>query len=219
MSDIQMMKIINQEIRNKWKFIVIIGIVFAFIFIISRNIEGKFVIQSGDVVITRIISCKNKNDNFDYLNYDKYIMSTTNMMNFYKYSKNKIDYNKLLIGWEIKSDLQKEDWLRKHFKVFYFGNGKLEIQLRIMHYEPKDIKYIKENGNYILDNLTDYINKLDLNNNFIIEQSFVSMPQELTIPRNRILLKYGIIGFFLGEILTLVLIILNGVRKNHGRSI
>lgn len=219
MSDIQMMKIINQEIRNKWKFIVIIGIVFAFIFIISRNIEGKFVIQSGDVVITRIISCKNKNDNFDYLNYDKYIMSTTNIMNFYKYSKNKIDYNKLLIGWEIKSDLQKEDWLRKHFKVFYFGNGKLEIQLRIMHSEPKDIKYIKENGNYILDNLTDYINKLDSNNSFIIEQSFVSMPQELTIPRNRILLKYGIIGFFLGEFLTLVLIILNGVRKNHGRSI
>ena len=141
------------------------------------------------------------------------------MQKINKYSKNKIDYNKLVIGWEIKSDLQKEDWLQKHFKVFYFGNGKLEIQLRIMHSEPKDIKYIKENGNYILDNLTDYINKLDSNNSFIIEQSFVSMPQELTIPRNRILLKYGIIGFFLGEFLTLVLIILNGVRKNHGRSI
>lgn len=29
MTDIQMMRVINEEIRNKWKFIVLVGITFA----------------------------------------------------------------------------------------------------------------------------------------------------------------------------------------------
>ena len=217
MTDIQMKRVINEEIRNKWKFIVLVGIAFACLFMIGRNLEGNFVIQSGDIIVTKILTNENKKDKMDYLKYNEYITATTNIMNFYKQTEKQIDYEKLSPGWGRKSDFQKDEWLRKHFKVFYFGNGKLEIQFKIMQSEPKNLNYIKERGGYILDSWINYINHLDAENHFKIERSFISMPQEVTVSKNRILFKYGLIGFFMGEILALLFIALNGVRKNYGR--
>ena len=219
MTDIQMRRVINEEIRNKWKFIVLVGITFACLFMIGRNLEGNFVIQSGDIIVTKILTNENKKDKIDYLKYNEYITATTNIMNFYKQTEKQIDYEKLSPGWGRKSDFQKDEWLRKHFKVFYFGNGKLEIQFKIMQSEPKNLNYIKERGGYILDSWINYINHLDAENHFKIERSFISMPQEVTVSKNRILFKYGLIGFFMGEILALLFIALNGVRKNYGRVI
>lgn len=38
---------------------------------IGRNLEGNFVIQSGDIIVTTILTNENKKDKMDYLKYNE----------------------------------------------------------------------------------------------------------------------------------------------------
>lgn len=183
-----------------------------------KNNFSTFTVVDGDFIVSSIIESGNYQDKKDFLKYNEYLTSTTNIMSFYNQTKTQINYEKLCLGWQSKSDFQKEDWLKKHLKVFYFGDGKIELGLRIMASEPKNIRYLEDNGSSVIDAWVKYINSIESNNQFSIEKTYISMPKEVPVEKNKILMKYGVIGFFLGLILGFLIFLLQGIKKSYGRE-
>ena len=111
-----------------------------------KNSFSTFAVVDGDFIVSSIIESPNYQDRKDFLKYNEYLTSTTNIMNLYNQTKTHINYEKLCLGWKSKSDFQKETWLKKHLKVSYFGDGKIGLELRIMASELKDTRYLEDNG-------------------------------------------------------------------------
>lgn len=218
MDDLCISHIVRIVLKKRWIPIILIGVLCAGSLVAWKNNFSTFTVVDGDFIVSSIIESGNYQDKKDFLKYNEYLTSTTNIMSFYNQTKTQINYEKLCLGWQSKSDFQKEDWLKKHLKVFYFGDGKIELGLRIMASEPKNIRYLEDNGSSVIDAWVKYINSIESNNQFSIEKTYISMPKEVPVEKNKILMKYGVIGFFLGLILGFLIFLLQGIKKSYGRE-
>ena len=218
MTDLCISHIVRVVLKKRFAYIILIGVLFAGSFVVWKNSFSTFTVVDGDFIVSSIIESPKYQDRQDFLKYDKYLTSTTSIMNFYAQTGEQINYEKLCSGWQSKSDFQKEDWLKKHFKAFYFGDGKMELQLRIMASEPKDISYLKDNGSNIINAWIKYINEIDSNKQFSIKENYSSTTKQVPVAKSKILMKYGVIGFVLGLLSAFLIFILNGIRKSYGRE-
>ena len=199
--------------QKRWLIMLILGVCSSIVFCAYKNFTGNFVIQSVDVLLGLQIQLTNYADRRDKLKYNDLNTSETILYDFYIVSKNEFDYNEILPGWKNKSDLEKIKWLKKHLKVNDYGAGSLEFRFDILKSEPKNLSYLKENGEKFLSSYINFLQNKELIGNYSITNKMASYPEYEVINKNGIFIKYGIIGFILGITLTYTIFFIKEICK------
>lgn len=213
MNDAGMMKVAQNTIKHYWVKILLIGILFAIVFCGYKEYKGNYVIQSGDILIGRQVQLINYVDRQDHIKFDQLNSSGTILYEFYKHNQNEFDYDKMIPGWNTKSDYQKIEWLKKHIIVKDYGAGNLEFRFDFMKSEPKNLTYLKINGGKYLDSYLGFLKEKNLIQAFVVKEQMDVFPHSEVTNKRNVLLKYGIIGFILGSILSATILFVREIYK------
>lgn len=213
MTDYDTITMARKVLQKRWLAMLIFGICCSFIFCAYKNLKGNFVIQSGDVLLGQQIQLSNYVDRKDNLKYDHLASSETLLYDFYKASQNKFDYNKMLPGWSSKSDLQKIEWLKKHVKINDYGAGNIEFRFDILKSETKNLPYLRENGEQLLDNYVEFLQDKKLIGDYSVKNKMAVYPDSEVVNKKGILFKYGFIGFILGIVLSYTIFFIRELCK------
>lgn len=212
MSDYDAIKKCQNMIKKKWKIIIIMGVIFAVVFCGYKEFKGDYIVQSDDILVGRQIQVTSYPDRQDRIQFDKLNSSETLLYDFYINSSQSFDYEKIAPGWNKKSDFQKIEWLKKHIIVKDYGAGNLEFRLYLLKTEPKNLEYMKDNGEKYIDYYMEFLKDREILGNYIVNNKMAVFPQSTVIDKNGILVKYGIIGFTLGCLLAFTIFFIKELR-------
>lgn len=129
---------------------------------------------------------------------------------FLKLSQNEFDYEKFCKGWNKKKTAEKLQWLNQHVTTNYMGAGIYEFVFAFSAHDAKDSDYIIENGERYLAAYVEYAKDVS---SIIIDSSNAQEIDKFSLyePKNNvnktdIIIKYAIIGAFLGILVGIVLV-------------
>ena len=214
--------LIKNTIFTKITTILLCGILCAGLLVAEKAFFTKFSIQvGGEVMAEYIFSVANPVDKPDpkkKLNYPWMMHSNPNLARFIKIMEGrKFDFSKLEPNWNKLSDLEKMNWLKRHISVQYLqgNNGKIRFYLR--QREVLDLAYLKKNCQVLLDAFiqaaAESCRKVNPNASIKVSGKHFAFPKEIPLSRNDILLKYGLIGFILGCLLRILIVLVPVLRK------
>lgn len=170
---------------------------------------------SDDILIGKTLKLTDYRDSYDVLQYNKYLKSPSFLGSFIEETEEKFDYNKLAPGWNKKTNLQKVSWIDKHIIVSYYGAGRIEIQLSIKQSEPMDLNYVSSHGEHFLDSFIYFADKKDALGPYTVITSVDLIPEKNITSNNKVVIKYGIIGFVLGVVGMTTIILVCSMRKGN----
>lgn len=183
----------------------------------TRN--SYITMPTGDIMIAKTLKLEDYKDRKDILKYDDYLRSPAFLSGYIEDTKEQYEYDKLVPGWSTKTNWAKLDWLSKHLVVSYYGAGRMEIRLHIKQSEPMNLEYVEENGARYLDSFIAFINSKDPLGEYEVINDVLLVPEGKVVSENKVVLKYGIIGFFLGGVgIITILLVWNMYRENYGKN-
>lgn len=207
-------------LRKRFSLILIIGIIVSCLFMgVKYFSKSSYTLApSDDILIGKTLRIDDYKDRYDELHYDRYLQSPSFLKSFVDATKDRYNYNKIAPGWNKKTISQKIEWLNKHIIVSYYGAGRMEIQLSIKRSDPVDLAYIEENGSQYIDSFIDFANLSDPFGDYTVVSSIDYIPQEQVISSNKVIIKYGAIGFVLGVVgMATVILVWNMGKCYHGK--
>ncbi len=207
-------------LRKRWSLLVVAGIIFSCLFMGVKyfNKNTYVLAPSDDTLIGKTLRLNDYKDSYDTLHYDRYLKSSSFLGRFIEETEEKYDYNKLAPGWNQKTNLQKISWIDKHIIVSYYGAGRIEIQLSIKQSEPIDLNYVSSHGEHFLDYFIYFADKKDALGSYTVITSVDLIPEKNVTSNNKVVLKYGIIGFVLGVVgMTTIILVCNMRKGNDGK--
>lgn len=211
-NDNDVMTVMRNTIKKRWLIIFIMGIIFAVGFCGYKEFRGNYVVQSGDILIGRQVQLIGYPDRQDSIKFKDLNTSGTILYDFYMESKDQFDYEKMIPGWSGKSDYQKVEWLKKHIKLSDYGGGNLELRFDLMRTDPKNLNYLKENGERYTDSYLEFLKTKNIIGEYKINGQMAVFPTCENIDKKGVLVKYGIIGFILGSIFMFTILLIKELR-------
>lgn len=218
------LELLKKTFIKKIGIILLVGILCSLALMFEKNRSSDFMVESGAFCITcltKILDTEDMNPNFEF-NYGKLIETNTNMNDFLEVTEgnNKFDYNKIYGNWRTISGIKKVDWLRDHFRTYTAHNGGAwEFSFFINENEPKDVAYLDENASAFMRTFIDQSEKtiklVRPNAKIEILKETIISPENKVLPKKRILIKYGIIGFVLGVIIATMMFFVKTLGKNR----
>lgn len=218
------LELLKRTFIEKISIILFVGILCSMALVFEKNRSSDFMVESGDFCITcltKITDSDDMNPNFEF-NYGKIIETNTNMNDFLEVteSNNKFDYNKIYGNWRTISGIKKAKWLRDHFKTFTAHNGGAwEFSFLVKENEPKDVAYLNKNASEFMRTFIDQSEKtiklVRPNAKIEILKETIISPENKVLPKKRILIKYGIIGFVLGVIIATMVFFVKTLGKSR----
>ena len=218
------LELLKRTIIEKIGVILLVGVLCSLALVFEKNMSSDFMVETGDFCIsclTKITDSDDMNPNFEF-DYGKIIETDTNMNDFLEVteSNNRFDYNKIYGNWRTISGIKKAKWLRGHFKTFTAHNGGVwEFSFLIKENEPKDIAYLDENASEFMRTFIVQSEKtiklVRPNAKIEILKETIISPENKVLPKKRLLIKYGIIGFVLGVIIASMVFFVRTLGKNR----
>lgn len=212
---------------KKWWLILLTGIIISAGLVYEKAVATNYVIKSGDVWFTKIISIENFQllthyDEVEKFKYPSYMKNYRSINTFINDTEVAFDYEKFCLNWDKKSKLQKFKWVQDHFIINDFGGGIYELCFVLGNNEPKELDYVLQNGSRYLEKYYSFsktdLAKLDNDIRFKEISDFKVLPQEEKKDKYDVIKKYAIIGFILGILGATLGIMINCLRKvNVGR--
>ena len=193
------------------------SLLFSLGLVAEKTISGNFQLHSGRVLVSSIV----KIENYEYL-FDnseasrpfnfKEAMKTNYWLNrFLEETENKYDYSKLFKGWDTKSKDEKLQFLSSVMEVRSYEHGIYELRLCLEDDIPQNTEYLRQAAPRYVDDFVVYFEKMS---KLVNPQTAVSVigrdevfPVQKAVNKITILTKYGIIGFILGAVLSMVVVI------------
>lgn len=193
--------------------IIVVGIVCSIALVCEKSFTTDFVVESGDLIQTKIIKVNDPNDSplsDKSVDYRGIMYTNYNLDSLINDQKNSFRFDNLNLEWEKLSKIEKLDFLRKVIVIHDSRNGIYEIVLRISKDTPKNVDYLNANGqnfiNAFVDVSNNTINGLRPGTQIEILSQDSAEPEYKPLPQAAILVKYGIVGFILGEILSFLVV-------------
>lgn len=184
-------------IMKKWYILLLCGIICSATLMIEKYYTTNFITKSGDYLFGYSLKIDDAQNN-NPLRYSSYVKDPLNRKIFLDKSTRLFDYTKFDIQWNNKTFNQKCAWLDLHVKVHEYGNGYYSLLFILNSNDPKDEEYVEKNGKRYIDEYFLYINSIRPED--ILQKSDYTeiKPVIHQISKASVLIKYGIIGFFLG---------------------
>lgn len=203
--------------------IMLAGIFCAAALVFEKNSSTDFVTQSGSFLIselTKITDDKNKPPT-SRIDYNRIIHTNSNLQRFLNETEKnkKFDYKKITGKWDTLSGVKKLEWLRGHVRTSYSQGGVLEFNFLIDENEPKDVDYLKKNASAFMKAYVAQsertIKSIQPKEKIRIIDETIVLPETKALPKEQILVKYGIIGFILGALVTTMAFFVLALGKNR----
>lgn len=130
---------------------------------------------------------------------------------------NHVEMQKLYPKWTDLAQSQKFKWLTGHFRVNWIGPGMYELIFQMKKNEAKDADYIKANHENLIGEYEDYFKEsagiVTNDTSLTIVKNF-ELIEEASIPTApQVEKKYGVIGFVLGALVGVVIVMVWDARK------
>ena len=190
--------------------ILFVGILCAAALVFEKNSSTDFVTQSGSFLIselTKITDDKNKPPT-SRIDYNRIIHTNSNLQRFLNATEKnkKFDYHRINSNWNTLSGVKKLDWMRGHVRTSYYQGGVLEFNFFIDENEAKDVDYLKKNASAFMKAYVAQsektIKSIQPKEKIRIIDETIVLPETKALPKEQILVKYGIIGFILGALVS-----------------
>ena len=215
--------LIKNTIMNKITTILLCGILCAGLLVIEKVFFTKFSIQVGGPVtgeyIVSVVDAKDRSNPKKQLNYPAVMHSDANLADFIKLLEKErhFEFVKLNPNWVRLTDVQKRQWLRQHVRIQNYQGNNFRIVYNLNQREVYDLAFLQKNSSVFMDSFIQQTNRTvkkikpgtDIK---VVKQNF-SYPKELPLNRNDVLIKYGIIGFVLGSLFSMLLVLVPVLRK------
>ena len=216
-------ELIKNTVAAKITTILLCGILCAGLLVVEKAFFTKFTIQAGGPVsgeyIVSVFDTKDRSNPKKQLNYPALMHSDANLTDFIKLleKEGQFEFVKLNPNWTRLTDVQKKQWLRQHLRIQnYQGNN-----FRIVYYLPQrevyNLAFLKKNSSIFMDSFMEQTNrtvkKIKPEADIKVVSRNYSYPKELPLNRTDILIKYGITGFLLGSLFSMLLILVPVLRK------
>lgn len=217
------LELLKKTFIKKIEIILLVGILCSLALMFEKNRSSDFMVESGDFCITcltKITDTEDMNPNFEF-NYGQIVGTNSNMYDFLEVTEgnNKFDYNKLYGNWKTLAGLKKADWLREHFRTYNAHGGSWEFAFWVKENEPKDVAYLNKNASEFMRTFIEQSEKtiklVRPNAKIEILKETIISPENKVLPKKRILIKYGIIGFVLGVIIASMVFFVKTLGKNR----
>lgn len=215
--------LIKNTILTKITTILLCGILCAGLLVAEKAFFTKFAIQVGGPVtgeyIVSVVDAKDRSNPKKQLNYPAVMHSDANLTDFIKLMEKErhFEFAKLNPNWTRLTDGQKIQWLRQHVRIQNYQGNNFRIVYFLPQREVYDVAFLQKNSSIFMDSFMEQTNrtvkKIKPGAGIKVVSHKFSYPKELPLNRNDILIKYGIIGFVLGSLFSMLLILVPVLRK------
>lgn len=210
-------------IIKKWYVILLCAVIAAAGLYIEKSRVSPVVPQSGDMTYVRVVKFTNvpvsvTNQTTTEIDLTQIAGSWTNLADFIEDLDADYDMKKVNTQWETLPSSQKLTWMNDHFKIQKIGPGMYELALQFAKKDPKDADYLEDNHVKLLDSYEDYFKTAaamvtsDTNMTTVKEAQLVDDNSMEAAPA-KIEKKYAVIGFVLGALVGVVIVMAWNQRK------
>lgn len=209
------------ELKKDWLkkslLVFLCGILGCAALVSEKNKTKAYVVKSDNAYVTDIVqfSSGNHKNQEDLFNYKGLLLTTYNLNQFVK--NEDIDFTQMNADWVKMTKEQQINWLSKIIKINLFNDGVCEICLDFSKNTPKNIEYLKQNNKIILETFESTslstLRTIKPESQIKVINHTEMLPEEIMLPKNKILIKYGIIGFILGIVVSSLAILIRVAGK------
>lgn len=202
------------ELYRKKIIIVLCAVLCAAALAFEKYYFGEFVVRTGTYYTTAVVHVDHLKENDNSLKAERLLRTTENLYSFIeKNEKNgPISFNRLDANWDKLDKNGKITWLQKYISIYNFGYDTYEILIKLDSFVPKDANYLKANSNKLLHEFIacsdEFIQKIEPSASIRVIKTDAVYPEVVAIPKKQTVLKYGMIGFILGLLLSSVSILI-----------
>lgn len=214
-------------IVKKWYIILICAVVCSGGLYFEKNRVAPVIPQTGDMTYIRVVK-------FDRVptftvNQTSKEIDMTDLMRSWSYLvvlqddlEEKITLKKLNPEWSQTADSQKMRWMGEHFRVQHLGPGLYELIIQFTKKDAKDSQYLAENHDMLMDMYMSFFKQSASMVTDNTDLNIVKEVQQIDVDKNAtksgVEKKYAIIGFILGALIGLVLLVVwTGRKKESAR--
>lgn len=201
-------------LKKKKIYIILIACIIAMLLSGIKVLFSDVAMRTGDYLFIRTIQFDQHDnsdmtdikDNFDYKNY---LESSSNYYQFIKSVKDdEFDFTKVDSAWKRKSETEQIEWLKKHIQVNNYKGGVVSVTLRFDPNVNRDVNYIKEHGDLLLDLFLRQNDKsiqsvMPNMTSKIIDKEMMA-PVVTSIDRKSIFIKFAVVGFIIGLFFSII---------------
>lgn len=203
------LNLIKNILVKKLLIIISVGIICAVALVAEKSLTTNYVTESGDVIVTKLV----KVDHIDHsfyrpaeTDYRSLLRTNYNLNSLFEALNGKIELSKFDANWPQMTKTEKVNTFRKNMTIYDYKNGNMELSLILNSGIPKDVEYIKDNVDTFFDEYVNQTNKtfstMGLQERLSIVGTDYIYPEVLAFPKTKFYIKYGIIGFVLGTVVS-----------------
>ena len=222
------LRFILMLIQKKLHIILIVGIICSGGILAEKIFFQPSVPITGRMIFTEVVRLDrskqlvDEDGNIKDISISPIVNMWSNKQKFLDKTESQFDYSRFDKNWDNFQLEQKFSWIDKHIRLKLLGNDTYEFVLEFKAEDAKDSDYVKKVGSQFLDEFIDYSNDVSsiiLGNadvQVIDTYQFENTHENAT--NGKILLKYAIIGFVLGCLVSCTVIVIMGSRAKSRRA-
>ncbi|WP_416181781.1 hypothetical protein [Acidaminococcus timonensis] len=211
-------------IVKKWYIIIICAVLCAFGLYFEKSKVTTVIPQTGDMTYIRVVQFHTvpvftANQTSTEIDLTTLMKTWSNLNDLESQIEAHYDMRKLNATWYKMADSQKMKWLGDHFRVQKIGPGLYELIIQFSKKDAKDSQYIKNNETELMDIYMSYVSrtsKLVTNDTELdIIKEVQKVNEDQVISKSTIEKKYAVIGFILGALVGVIIIMVLSARRQH----
>lgn len=211
-----------RSIIKKWYVILICAVICAGGLYFEKSQIHTVVPQTGDMTYIRVVKFNTvpvftTNQTSTEINVTNLMKAWSNLTELDSQIEANFDMSKMNAEWDKTADSQKMKWLGEHFRVQNMGPGLYELIIQFTKQDAKDSQYIKENSADLMDEYEAYFSKsaaLVTNDTSLkTVKEIQNINENKVVSKGNIEKKYAIIGFILGALVGVVIVMAWNTRK------
>lgn len=204
-------------IRKNILVILAVGILAALLLSGVRWMFSDNTVKTGDYTFVRMVRVQTEKENSQFA-YDAFLNSSTNYYHFLEnISEDEFDFTYVDSAWKRKNLYEQMKWLKEKVQITSFHGNVFEVTIRFDPNLINDVEYINKQGDFLADNFIkqseEMIQEVTPDASFNVIDREKTIPQVIEKKQNNVLLKTGVIGFFIGCIGSSVVIFLHRLRR------
>lgn len=213
------MNIILQTWKRNLKWILFVAVIVGLALSAEKMFFTDTIVKSDRYYVEQEVAINYIHpENVGNINDYKSLFHSFVIMNqFFENTKDEYDYSKWDAAFSGMTKEKQLEWLQKHIMISNTGNKALVYSFDLPASTRKDDKYVEEHGQEFLNQYIAFtqqeLNKLGMESSYQEEKAFVLQPQAITVKNETRAIKYGVVGFVLGGLLSMMVLGIKGYFK------
>ncbi len=209
-------------IIRKWYVILICALLCAGGLYFEKSQVNTVVVPSADMTYIRVVRFDNvpvftANQTSQEIGMDKLMSMSSSLAEFESQLEGNFEMKKMNSNWKKLADSAKLKWVEKHFSVKHVGPGIYELIIRFSKADDSDMQYVKTNHESMMNAYEAHFLKTAalVTSDTSISQvkTFESIDAVKATSREGIEKKYAVIGFVLGALIGIIVVMAWDARK------